>query len=107
MSKLDTMPVFNHIEDGSHGWLQVPTKLLRELGIFNHISRYSFFDIFGDTAFLEEDFDANMFLAKYQQVYGMRPMTRALYRERIRDLLDNLERFPDPDSEALYMYSNL
>jgi len=37
----------------------------------------------------------------------MRPMTRVVYRERIRDLLDNLERFPDPDSEALYMYSNL
>jgi len=107
MSKLETMPIYNHITDGSHGWLQVPTKLLRELGIFNHISRYSFFDIFGDTAFLEEDFDANMFLGKYQQVYGMRPMTRELYRERIRDLLDTLERFPDSGSEALYMYSNL
>lgn len=102
MSKLETMPVFNHIEDGSHGWLQVPTKLLRELGIFHVISRFSFFDLFGDTAFLEEDFDANMFLAKYQQVYGMRPVTRVLYREHIRDLLENLERFPDPESDALY-----
>jgi len=104
MSKLDTMPVFNHIEDGSHGWLQVPTELLRELGIFNHISRFSFYDIFGDTAFLEEDFDASMFLGKFQQVYGMRPMTRVLYKEDIRDLFRTLERFPDPESDALYSH---
>lgn len=102
MSKLETMPIYNHIIDGSHGWLQVPTKLLRELGIFSYISRYSFFDIFGDTAFLEQDFDANMFLGKYQQVYGIRPMTRELYKERIRDLLDTLEPFPDTESDALY-----
>jgi len=102
MSKLETMPAYNHITDGSHGWLQVPTKLLRELGIFNHISRYSFFDILGDTAFLEEDFDANMFLNKFYQIYGMRPMMRTLYRERIRDLLDTLERFPDPEHDTLY-----
>jgi hypothetical protein len=102
MSKLETMPVFNHIEDGSHGWLQVPTKILREFGIFHVISRFSFFDPIGHTAFLEEDFDANMFLAKFQQVYGMRPATRVLYRERIRDLLETLERFPDTESDELY-----
>ena len=107
MSKLSTMPTYNHIEDGSHGWLQVPIQQVKDLGIFHVISRFSFFDPFGDTAFLEEDFDANMFLAKFQQVYGMRPMTRVLYRGRIRDLLETLERFPDKDGEALYMHTNL
>lgn len=102
MSKLETMPVFDHITDGSHGWLKVPVLLVKDLGIYNWISRYSFHDDLGFTAYLEEDYDANMFLNKYQQRYDIRPMTRVLYDENIRDLLDTLRRFPDPESETLY-----
>ena len=46
--------------DPGHGWLQVPVKDIRDLGIMTDISRYSYQK--GDVAYLEEDCDAPLFL---------------------------------------------
>lgn len=49
--------------DPGHGWLEVPMELVRELLIVRRISIYSYVSEDGHTAYLEEDFDADTFLA--------------------------------------------
>jgi hypothetical protein len=51
--------IFDFYEDPSHGWLKVPKALLRELGIADKISEFSY--VRGDFAYLEEDCDAPLF----------------------------------------------
>ena len=48
--------------DPSHGWLAVPMKMLREMGIHKLISSYSYMSLDGKMAYLEEDCDAGVFL---------------------------------------------
>lgn len=50
--------------DPGHGWLAVPKKLLRELGVAGKISSCSYQS--GDMAFLEEDGDASVFVEAAQ-----------------------------------------
>lgn len=47
--------------DPGHGWLAVKTAKLKELGIADRISRYSFQR--GLSSYLEHDADARLFLA--------------------------------------------
>lgn len=47
-------------QDPSHGWVEVPMAELRALGIAGRISPWSYRD--GETAYLEEDDDASLFL---------------------------------------------
>lgn len=51
-------------EDPGHGWLQVPMPLVKELQATKqlHISGYSYRDINGQNAYLEEDCDAGAFI---------------------------------------------
>ena len=51
---------FNFYADPSHGWLKVPMSLLRELGIANQITPYSYRR--GNDAYLEEDCDVATFI---------------------------------------------
>lgn len=46
--------------DAGHGWLQVPMSLVRDLGILDDITPYSYRR--GDTAYLEEDCDASLLI---------------------------------------------
>jgi len=46
--------------DGGHGWLKVSKKQLRQLGIENQISSYSYMR--NDFAYLEEDCDLSVFM---------------------------------------------
>ena len=48
-----------HHQDSAHGWIEVPMHVLRDLGIAEHISAWSYRD--GDLAYLEEDDDASLF----------------------------------------------
>ena len=50
------MDTFTFFEDPGHGWLRAPLALVRELGISNRISAYSYRD--EAYAYLEEDCDA-------------------------------------------------
>lgn len=54
--------------DAGHGWLGVPTALVRTLGIHSQISRYSY--VREGTAYLEEDCDANLAI-KAMQAQGI------------------------------------
>jgi hypothetical protein len=56
----DKMASIQFHEDPSHGWLQVPKKLLVQLGILNKITPYSYED--NIYAYLEEDCDLFVFL---------------------------------------------
>lgn len=53
------MKQFIFYSDPSHGWLQVPRGLLRQLGIEDKVSGYSYQRL-GDV-FLEEDCDYSLF----------------------------------------------
>lgn len=65
-------------EDPGHGWLEVSKNELRELGIADRISRYSYQEISDtdsnlDLAFLEEDCDAPIFCDAYKKKFGCDP----------------------------------
>jgi hypothetical protein len=49
-----------HYQDPGHGWLAVKIDLIRKLGIMGKVSLYSY--VKGQTAYLEEDCDASVFL---------------------------------------------
>jgi hypothetical protein len=65
--------------DPGHGWLQVPRKMLTELGISGEISPYSY--EWGDYVFLEEDMDAGTFGQAYVKKHGKSPEFVARYQE--------------------------
>lgn len=46
--------------DSGHGWLAVPVQLLKELGIQDQITVYSY--LYKGVVYLEEDLDAGTFL---------------------------------------------
>jgi hypothetical protein len=71
--------VFTFHTDSGHGWLQVPRRLLVELGILGEITDFSYQD--GDSVFLEEDCDAGTFMDAYRRVYGRRPFCEDRYAE--------------------------
>lgn len=48
------------ISDPGHGWAEVPMQLIRDLGIADQISSFSY--RLGDTAYLEEDCDAALLI---------------------------------------------
>ena len=57
--------------DPGHAWLKVPLALLEDLGLTGKISQYSFRSArFG---YLEEDFDAYLFIQAWEKRYGGRP----------------------------------
>ena len=65
------MSKFVFHSDPGHGWLQVPKKLIRELGIGKEISSYSYQD--EDFLYLEEDCDAVLFIEAYVKKNGAKP----------------------------------
>ncbi len=59
MAKQTLILKLTFISDPSHGWLQVPHTLLKEMGITDKISHYSYQNM--KYAFLEEDLDYSVF----------------------------------------------
>lgn len=57
-----------YYNDPGHGWLAVKRKLLKELGISDKISSYSYQR--GNTVYLEEDCDASVFMKAFKEKYG-------------------------------------
>lgn len=53
---------YRFFHDPSHGWLEVPTAELRELGIAGRITHYSYISPDGTLAYLEEDCDMSTFV---------------------------------------------
>lgn len=68
-------PIVFH-SDAGHGWLEVPRKLVKALGIEAEISSFSYQR--GADVFLEEDSDAPKFIKAYTRVLGMPPYVTEL-----------------------------
>ena len=77
------MKTFDYIQDGGHGWIKTPIKLLVELGIHKEISHYSYYrDGF---AYLEEDCDLTRFFNAFNARFGFDPKLRdRVARSKIR-----------------------
>ena len=71
------MNVFTFHTDPGHGWLEVPMSLLRDLGIADKVSSYSYMR--GDSAYLEEDCDAGLFVQAFLERFGSRPLIDSTY----------------------------
>ena len=59
---------FHFYSDPGHGWLKVSTAELRELGIADKITPYSYIN--GDSAYLEEDCDCSTFIDAWEKLTG-------------------------------------
>lgn len=64
---------FTVIEDPGHAWLVVPMTLIRQLGIFDRITSYSFIGSewtekggLKEVGYLEEDCDAGVFIRAWE-----------------------------------------
>jgi hypothetical protein len=75
-SKVANKLVFNFHSDASHGWLAVKLTLVRELGLADQISEYSYMQ--GKTAYLEEDADATRFINAFKARFGFEPKIKDL-----------------------------
>jgi hypothetical protein len=89
---IDPRTIYNFHTDPGHGWLEVPLPELRELGIHNHISRFSYIDRNRGCAYLEEDCDATRFGEAFQQRFGHWPNHSEVYCEDTP--IRNYERYP-------------
>jgi hypothetical protein len=69
--------VFIHWEDPGHGWVEVKKTLLKELGIADKITGYSYMK--GEYAYLEEDCDAMTFYNAYLKAFGKKPKFETEY----------------------------
>lgn len=58
---------FKFYRDASHGWLAVKIDLIESLGIRQKITQYSYKK--GNTAYLEEDCDAPLFIEAYKKAF--------------------------------------
>lgn len=57
---MDVNSSYAHYQDSGHGWLEVPTRELKAMGLESRITPYSYLN--KDKAYLEEDLDAGTFL---------------------------------------------
>lgn len=75
------MKTFDYIQDPGHGWVKVPLAMLRDLGIAEQISHYSY--VRNEHAYLEEDNDTALFFNAYHARFGHDPKLRdRIARER-------------------------
>ena len=75
------LKTFDYIQDPGHGWVKVPLDLLRELGIAEQISCFSYYR--SGSAYLEEDSDTALFFNAYRARFGHDPKLRSrIARER-------------------------
>lgn len=93
MNKLNLKKTYTYHTDPGHGWMAVKRDELIILGIDHLISTYSYQSPSGQTIYLEEDCDADLFLKTYQEKFGPEVRIRGRIKEthvnsnhRIRDL---------------------
>lgn len=65
--------------DPGHGWLAVKRSELVELGITARVTSYSYQK--GNTVYLEEDCDAQLFVTAHVGKYGVEPLFRGSYQK--------------------------
>lgn len=72
--------VFQFYADPGHGWMAVKKQLLNELGIAANITPYSYQR--GDTAYLEEDCDLDLFFEAFIKKTGEKPVLKQHHGDR-------------------------
>lgn len=72
---------FTVYADPGHAWLKVPLSLIRDLGIVDQISGFSYMSL--THAYLEEDSDMAKFIKAYKPVHGD-PVIKERYAEKSR-----------------------
>ena len=82
--------IFNFHSDAGHGWLAVKLSLVRELGLAGKISKYSYMQ--GNSAYLEEDLDAGLFINAFKDRFGVDPHINHLPQKE-RSLIRTMNRF--------------
>jgi hypothetical protein len=70
---------FTFHTDPGHGWVEVPFSVLKELGIEDKITPYSY--AHNSVAYLEEDCDGTTFVEAYKAKYGDYPKCTDKYTE--------------------------
>lgn len=65
---------YKFYHDAGHGWLAVPKKDIHFLGIENDISHFSYTK--GNTVYLEEDCDCDLFYRSYEKIIGYKPVVQ-------------------------------
>ncbi len=77
---MKTVSKFFHSDSG-HGWLAVKRKELRDLGIEDKVSPYSYAK--GNTVYLEEDCDAPLYINAQKIMFGVKvEIKRAKFQDR-------------------------
>ncbi len=75
------MTSFDLFFDGGHGWLGVHKSWLDDVGVrVSEISEYSYRHPGENTGlyYLEEDCDADLFIRRYRDKYGVTPQIKAV-----------------------------
>jgi len=57
--------------DSGHSWIAVKRNYLKSLGVLDKITCFSYQR--GETIYLEEDYDAGLFIESFSRVYGHKP----------------------------------
>ena len=79
--------VYQKYDDAAHGWLKVAVRELKNLGIADEISNYSYLSPSGKWAYLEEDMDLATFFNAYVAEHSKEPEIKyncGLERSHIR-----------------------
>lgn len=71
--------VFTFYTDPGHGWIEVPRRVIKDLGIEKLITPFSYQN--GAMVYLEEDCDATTFIEAWVARYGRKPALPHLYQE--------------------------
>jgi hypothetical protein len=72
---------FRFYSDPGHGWLAVKRAYLRELGILEKITQFSYQR--GETVYLEEDVDAGTFIEAFQQRFNIKPLIKDCFHASV------------------------
>ena len=73
------MKTFTFFIDPGHVWLKVPAIDIKALKIEKKISTCSYMSSSGQSVYLEEDCDANVFVEAYKAKYGQEPLIKYHY----------------------------
>ena len=74
------MKTYKFYADPGHGWMAVKIEELMKLGIITKISPYSYMR--ANTAYLEEDVDASLFIHTYMEKHGINPKYKYTHTDR-------------------------
>lgn len=83
--------IFNHHSDPGHGWVAVKKSLIKELGLVDKITRFSYIN--GQSVYLDEDQDYTAFFKAFTARFGIEPTTRTLVPRNSSSPIRSMKRY--------------